>query len=275
VRVLGDVMKKRLLASVALCALGAVTPAMAADQPVKAPVYTAPVAAVYNWTGCYAGGNIGYSWGRARGDFNASGLGVLGLPTSNSISLNPNGLIGGAQFGCNWQVDNKWVLGLEADFQGSAERHSSSDSDPFDFEGVNAAIVTGTVNQNIESKILWFGTLRGRAGVLVTPTILVYGTGGLAYGKASVFDTITVTRSLLSSATTSIGDSKTKFGWTLGAGVEGAFPNSTDWTWKVEYLYVDLGSFSGAGTDPVVGSFSWNTRVTDNIVRVGFNYRFH
>jgi outer membrane immunogenic protein len=273
-------MKKQLLASVALCALGAVTPAMAADLPIKAPIYKAPVAAVYNWTGCYAGGNIGYSWGRARGDFNAPELGVLGLPTSNSISHNLDGLIGGAQIGCNRQVDNKWVLGLEADFQGSAEKHSSSNSDPFDFEGFFGGAefpttVTGTVNQNIESKILWFGTLRGRAGVLVTPTILLYGTGGLAYGKASVFDTITVTTSLPSSATTSIGDSKTKFGWTLGAGVEGAFPNSSDWTWKVEYLYVDLGSLSGSGTDPVVGLYNWSAKVTDNILRVGFNYRFH
>jgi outer membrane immunogenic protein len=267
-------MKKQLLASVALCALGAVTPAMAADLPVKAPIYKAPVAAVYNWTGCYAGGNIGYSWGRASGDFNAPGLGALGLPTSNSISHNLDGLIGGAQIGCNWQQDNKWVWGLEADFQGSAEKHSSSDSDPFDFEGVNGVPVTGTVNQNIESKILWFGTLRGRAGVLVTPTILLYGTGGLAYGKASVTDTITVTSSLPSSAT-SIGDSKTKFGWTLGAGVEGAFPNSSDWTWKVEYLYVDLGSLSGSGTDPVVGPYNWSAKITDNILRVGFNYRFH
>ena len=207
-------------------------------------------------------------------------MAAFGLPTSYSISHNLDGLIGGAQIGCNRQVDNTWVLGLEADFQGSAEKHNSSRSDPFDFEGFFGSsefptTVSGTVNQNIESKIFWFGTLRGRAGVLVTPTILLYGTGGLAYGKASVSDTITVTFSSLPSSTTSIGNSKTKFGWTLGAGIEGAFPNSTDWTWKVEYLYVDLGSLSGSGTDPVVGPYNWNAKVTDNILRVGFNYRFH
>ena len=98
---------------------------------------------------------------------------------------------------------------------------------------------------------------------------------GLAYGETSVSDTITVTTSFPSTAATSIGDLKTKFGWTLGAGIEGAFPNSSDWTWKLEYLYVDLGSLSGSSTDPVIGPFSWNAKVTDNIVRVGFNYRFH
>ena len=273
-------MKKQLLASVALCALGAVTPAIAADLPVKAPIYKAPVAAVYNWTGCYAGGNIGYSWGRSSGDFNAPDLAILGLPTSYSVSHNLNGLIGGAQIGCNRQFNNTWVLGLEADFQGSAEKQSSSRSDPFDFEGFFGSsefptTVTGTVNQTIESKILWFGTLRGRAGFLLTPTILLYGTGGLAYGKASVSDTITLATSSPSTAATIIGDSKVKIGWTVGAGIEGAFPNSNDWTWKVEYLYVDLGSFSGAGTDPVVGPYNWSARLTDNILRVGFNYRFH
>jgi outer membrane immunogenic protein len=67
--------------------------------------------------------------------------------------------------------------------------------------------------------------------------------------------------------------SKTKSGWTLGGGVEGAFAGN--WTWKVEYLYVDLGSESGSVPDNFGGTFSWNTRFTDNIVRVGLNYQFH
>jgi outer membrane immunogenic protein len=131
----------------------------------------------------------------------------------------------------------------------------------------------------VEAKILWFGTVRGRAGVLVTPTILMYGTGGLAYGKVSVSSTITGTglpaQPFGTTATTSVGDSETKFGWTLGAGVEGAFPNSSNWTWKLEYLYIDLGSLSGAGTDAIIGPYSWSAKITDNIVRVGVNYKFY
>jgi outer membrane immunogenic protein len=121
-------MKKQLLLGVAFGALAVVNPAMAADLPVKAPIYKAAPAPVYNWTGCYAGGNVGYSWGRSSGDIN---IPVLSSPslgssfaTSYSISADPQGVIGGVQIGCNRQVDNKWVLGIEADFQGSAQRAS-------------------------------------------------------------------------------------------------------------------------------------------------------
>jgi outer membrane immunogenic protein len=263
-------MKKQLLMGAAIGALAAVNPALAADLPVKAPVRV-PVVAAYNWTGCYVGGNIGYSWGRARGDINTPELG-LGLPTSFPISLDPDGVIGGGQIGCNRQFDNRWVLGLEADFQGSAEKHSNNFSDPFIIgEG------TGVINQTLEAKIQWFGTVRGRAGFLITPTILLYGTGGLAYGKTSVTDNITITTTGNPNGptfgATSLSASKTRVGWALGAGVEGALFNWNNWTWKVEYLYIDLGSLSGSGVDPIVGAYSWNAKLTDNVVRFGLNYR--
>ena len=267
-------MKKQLLLSVAIGALAAINPAFAADMPVKAPVYKAPVAAAYNWTGCYLGGNVGYSWGRTKGDYNYPDLAPdpFGVTSAFSVSHHLNGVIGGGQIGCNWQTDRQWVLGLEADFQGSGERDSNGFSDPFsDGEGFAA--------HSIESKIEWFGTVRARAGYLITPTLLLYGTGGLAYGKVSIFDTVTMAsdpgRFIQSNGSTAIGDSKINVGWTLGAGIEGALLNWQNWTWKVEYLYLDLGSLSGAGIDPLVGTFSWNAKFTDNIVRVGLNYKFH
>jgi opacity protein-like surface antigen len=71
-------------------------------------------------------------------------------------------------------------------------------------------------------------------------------------------------------------NSTTKTGWTAGAGIEGAIPSTRDWTWKIEYLYVDLGTVSGNGSDTFdfVGPFTWSTKFTDNIVRGGINYRF-
>src|ERR1019366_10302143 len=56
-----NVMKKFLLGTVALVALGATAPAIAADlgaRPAytKAPAYMAPI---YNWTGFYIGGHVG------------------------------------------------------------------------------------------------------------------------------------------------------------------------------------------------------------------------
>ena len=223
--------------------------------------------AAYNWTGCYVGGNIGYSWGRARGDLNSDTLGANGLPDPFAVSLNPDGVIGGGQIGCNQQFDQRWVLGLEADFQGSAERATRNFSDPFVIgEG-------GVVNQTIEAKIQWFGTARARAGFLITPTLMLYGTGGLAYGKTSVSDNISVSPNTGTGGAGAISISKTRVGWTAGAGVEGVLFDWKNWTWKLEYLYIDLGSESGSGVDPLGGNYTWNARFTDNILRVGLNYK--
>jgi outer membrane immunogenic protein len=268
-------MKRLFLTSVAISGLVAVNPALAADMPVKA--VRAPVVAAYNWTGCYVGGNVGYSWGRVRGDVSTPDLVPL-LPGSFPISQNLNGVIGGGQLGCNRQFDNQWVLGLETDFQGSAEKHTNNFSDPF-------AIVigeggSGVVSQSIEAKIEWFGTVRARAGYLISPTVMLYGTGGLAYGRVKATDNFSSVVTIdfgsgpvTASASGSIGDSKTRVGWTVGAGVEGALFDIKNWTWKAEYLYVDLGSTSGSGVVPILGSYSWNARFTDNILRVGLNYR--
>jgi outer membrane immunogenic protein len=114
--------------------------------------------------------------------------------------------------------------------------------------------------------------VRGRVGLLINPTTLLYGTGGLAYGRISASGTFF---NSFTSGTASFGDSTTQVGWTLGAGVEGAIPNASNWTWKLEYLYIDFGTLSGNGFNSQGEAYSWSTRVTDNILRVGLNYRFH
>jgi outer membrane immunogenic protein len=264
-------MKKKLLLGVALGALLVGTPAMAADMPVKAP--KAPVVIPYSWTGFYVGGNVGYSWGRAETDFAATSLAVFGL-SGFSQEQHLNGVIGGGQIGYNWQANNQWVLGVEADFQGSGE-NASDPRAPLSFNiDLNETIITFTANQALETKIKWFGTVRGRVGYLVTPTVLLYGTGGLSYGRIEVNSIQSLSAGPLGTISSVVENSKTKFGWTAGAGVEGAIPNTRDWTWKVEYLYIDFGHFGASGTDTVLGTYSWNTHVTDHIARVGVNYRF-
>ena len=219
----------------------------------------------YSFTCCYVGLNAGYSWGRASVDGNATGLASLGLPTAFSTTLNPDGFIGGGQVGCNWQNSNA-VWGLETDFQGSAQKDSRISSAPFNInEGPS-----GNVTQNIEARLRWFGTVRARAGVLVVPTVLLYGTGGLAYGNVKLTDTISVTNV----GSTTFSTSSTRAGWTVGFGVEGVIPNAPAWTWKVEYLYIDLGSINGSAPDPLGGVVGWSARMTDNIVRAGINWKF-
>src|SRR5262245_3457196 len=183
---------KKLIILAAGFSVTAAASVFAADMPVKAPV--APAAIPYSWTGFYVGANVGYSWGRAETDFVLPNLAAFGLRTF-SQGQHLNGVIGGAQIGYNWQANNQWVFGVEADFQGSAEK----DSDPHaaSFSAVIGDFrTTLSANETFEAKIKWFGTARGRFGYLVTPTVLLYGTGGLAYGRIETNSAESVTATI-------------------------------------------------------------------------------
>jgi outer membrane immunogenic protein len=116
--------------------------------------------------------------------------------------------------------------------------------------------------------------VRARAGILVTPRVLLYATGGLAYGEVNSSETI---------GGSSFSASDTRVGYTVGGGIEGAIGGN--WTAKLEYLYVDLGRTSGsfATATPALGAgvvpngtltSSYNSHITDNVLRVGVNYNF-
>ena len=184
-------MKKLLLTATALIGFAAINAASAADLALKAP----PPAPVYSWTGFYIGANVGYSWGKAKSVLLRPQLwcfqGRHAVPSSfNPLSQKLDGVIGGGQVGYNWQVDPSWVLGLEADIQGSGERGSAGFSDPYGV-GIDCDIVCSNVGGTMKVAIDWFGTVRGRVGFLVTPTTLLYGTGGLAFGGINASGTIT------------------------------------------------------------------------------------
>jgi outer membrane immunogenic protein len=250
-------MKKRLLMSVAVGALVAAAPAMA--QP-PTPV---PAVPIYNWTGFYGGLNVGWSWGNGAVTYTDPLFKPFGLPVS-SIS-GPSfldGAIGGFQGGYNWQVNTTWVAGLEADFQWTGEVANGSFFFPVDGEG-------RTLNASLGSQILWFGTVRGRVGWLYTPDILVYATGGLAYGKVDVSGSFATHNP---NGGWSFNQSTINTGWTVGGGVEGNVQHLPNVTWKVEYLYVDLGSISGGGVDSFGFPYSFGAKFTDNIFRVGLNW---
>jgi outer membrane immunogenic protein len=264
-------MKQFLVAAAAVASMFG-SAAMAADLPVKAAPM--PMAAVYNWTGFYIGGNIGYSWGRSN-DLSTFTNGAGTVLFSNSSSINLDGVVGGGQVGYNWQVTN-WVWGLEADIQGTDEKGSrnftcatSVCTPPF---GVIAVFPGPAVPVTpMDQKIEWFGTFRGRAGFLATPTVLLYGTGGLAYGDVRTAETI-------GAGAFAFTNTETRFGWTVGAGVEGAIGGN--WTAKLEYLYVDLGRTTGTFQTTIgalgggVLSSNYSSHITDNVLRAGVNYRF-
>jgi len=227
--------------------------ASAADMSVKAPVYRPPVVMpLYNWTGFYAGLNLGGSWGSQDNSLTTlSGVSLL----SNSDHL--NGLIGGGQIGFNYQV-NQWVFGLEADFQGSAQKTDGN----FSIPAVGALPSTSIAYTN---KLDWFGTVRGRIGYAIDRW-LPYVTGGWAYGHGQFSGTTTAG----STATSFSANPDYTAGWTVGAGVEWAFVNN--WSAKIEYLYIDFGN---GPTVPVSATQNIvSGKMTDNIVRAGVNYKF-
>ena len=241
-------MKKIVVAAVAM--VGSAVGAQAADLPVKAPVYKAPVAQVYDWTGFYVGANAGLGFGRS-----STHVYSPAAYSFETTRLGDVGALGGVQAGYNWQFQsllgfNNVVLGVEADIQGSGLDDKYS-----------CGYQCGLAGFGYQQKLDWFGTVRGRIG-LATGPVLSYFTGGLVYGDVKT--SITNFNTPADSATFS----NTRTGWTIGSGVEASLGGN--WTAKAEYLYLNLGDQSGI--NPVTGS-TYSSDIRAHIFRAGVNYR--
>jgi outer membrane immunogenic protein len=182
------------------------------------------------------------------------------------MSPDPGGVVGGIQAGYNYQM-GCFVVGIEADFSGSGMSGSQSISPiPMNIGGPASGILSTHENIN------WYGTLRPRLGYTVTPTVLIYATGGLAYGDVSYSGNLNFGPGIIQYPASL---STTKVGWALGGGVEYAI--SKCWTVKAEYLYMDLGSESAIAGPTVYNppwgeAYRWET--TANIFQIGVNYKF-
>ncbi len=220
----------------AALATGAMS-AQAADMPARPPAfYKAEPAQAYDWTGFYLGINGGYAWGRSSWSDPVAG--------TDSGSFNTSGGTLGGQLGYNWQT-GPVVLGVETDMNWINTRGSSGG-------GVCAADGGGSC----QTQQSWLGTTRARVGYAFDRW-LPYITGGVAYGDIR--------------ATQPTGtSSSTRAGWTAGAGVE--YGINRNWSAKLEYLHVDLGtaSFMGAAS----GTTTLSVPITDDLARVGLNYRW-
>jgi outer membrane immunogenic protein len=271
--------------------------AAAQKTAINAPV------AVVSWTGFYGGINGGYGWDRTSGSVDSAadpatviflGGGSWFTPDQFASAFRQSGGIIGAQAGYNWQFSDRWVGGVEIDIQ-YAHVHGSSSNVLF----LNPAFF-GTdfpFTSNTERTLEWFGTLRGRLGYLATPSLLIYGTGGMAFGKTTSNGSVAITAATNSSigigaggsslscsnATTAMpcyigSGSRTSVGWAAGAGFEYKF--SSNMTAKVECLHVDLGGQTinlvspPPSTPGVAIQYGLNREGVD-IVRVGLNYGFH
>jgi outer membrane immunogenic protein len=242
-------MKKVLLVTASLIALGAAAPAVAADLAAR-PYTKAPpmVAAVYDWSGFYIGANGG--WGTSRNCWTNTAVGgVPFAPASEGCHDADGGTIGG-QVGYRWQAGN-WVFGLEA--QGNWA----------DFNGSNVSLLAAPgVNH---TKIDAFGLFTGQVGYAAN-NVLFYVKGGAAVTNnryEGQFAGIVIDRA-----------EETRWGGSVGAGVEYAF--APNWSFGVEYNHLFMGTdnhnFRGV-------AFVGNSRNDDikqdaDIVTARINYRF-
>ncbi|MGD0400823.1 MAG: outer membrane protein [Syntrophobacteraceae bacterium] len=225
-----------------------------------------PATDTYNWTGFYGGLNAGLVANDSSYTAGPAGLLAKELPpeelpfVTHSGNLNNCSATFGGQVGYNYQC-GCFVYGLETDFNYNGS--STSVTGPtFLFPGG-----TYTGNQQID----YFGTLRARLGYTPANRLLLYVTGGLAYGDVSSSTTSYTPVGLFYGSSSGM-----QAGWTAGFGTEYAITNC--WSIKLEYLYIDLGSTSytsGFPDIPGVGAvYSTNVDTAQHIMRVGFNFKF-
>jgi outer membrane immunogenic protein len=225
-------------------------PALAAD--LGRPVYKAPVIAAvptFNWSGCYIGVSGGGAWGQSR-HINRAG----GVDTNITNDYDLRGGLVGPTVGCNFQT-GAFVFGVEGDWSWTSKEGSAFDIPPF-----NVAFESQTREH-------WLATARGRVG-WAWDRWMIYVTGGAAFADIEA-RVIPPAPPLVT-----ISESRTRVGWTVGAGWEWAF--SQNWSAKLEYLYVDFGNEAYFQVPPAgFVNRAGGVPVTDHIIRAGINYRFN
>jgi outer membrane immunogenic protein len=282
-------MTKRWMVGAAAMALAAATGgvAHAADLSTRnygrAPVFVSPP---FTWTGFYIGANAGGAWATGNTTIHPfypaadsySGSYYAGyLP--GSLNTGASGFIGGGQAGFNFQ-DGGAVFGIETDFDGtSLSRSRGWTGNSF---GAASPLFPPTdyFTANATARLNWLGTTRARIGFVATPDnrLMVYGTGGVAYGSGSVHGTIYDFDNLVGWYGAS---SSTRVGWTIGAGAEYAITNNV--TLKGEYLYYNLGA-ANTIISPLTGFVGYpfvtgtsaiaKTIFEGSILRAGVNVKF-
>ncbi|WP_441280480.1 outer membrane protein [Tardiphaga sp. 862_B3_N1_1] len=269
---------KKFLTGLAFATVGAVSSASAADLAARPYTKAPALAPVYNWTGFYAGLNAGGAWSDTNLGTTTlfpvasyfADTSVAAIAASGNQNVNRTGFTGGVTGGYNWQISNA-VVGVEADFNYFGASGSTSTTTVYP----GFAPTTFTINSSVSTD--WLATVRGRVGFLVTPSLLLYGTGGLAISEVRAGYTFTDT---FAAATESGAISSTRYGWTAGVGGEYALMNG--WSFKAEYLYVDLGRASTVSNNLAIAgpfafplqTFTHTVDLTSNIGRVGINYKF-
>jgi outer membrane immunogenic protein len=241
---------RRVILAAAVAALSIVATTVSAQDILRSMYSPVPVA---TWTGFYVGGNFGYAWAAADALARAT--------TTGSTSYDMKGPSAGAELGLNTQMGN-WLVGVESDVQWSWQKANGGNTAAL-FTSAGGPVPPGIAEAD---KVTWYGTTRARLGVVSGP-LLIFGTGGIAYGQFK-FD------SNLADTSTSKPTS-TRIGWAVGGGVEGML--SRNWSFKAEYLHLDFGGFDDnylVTVGGVTSTATLHTRLQNEVLRVGVNYFF-
>jgi outer membrane immunogenic protein len=193
------------------------------------------------------GANAGYGIGR-----DATTQSFAGVP-SDLFAITPVGWLGGVQLGYNFQAANNWVLGVEGDWQWTGQKDVGLIRD--------FPITPGFTNQNIQQKLPWFATIRGRVGYAAGP-VLYYATAGVA------FTDLQSSYSESQPASYSAAFDNHRTGFAAGGGIEAALGGN--WTAKAEYLYLDFGNVTILEAPVSLASISGDMH--DHVFRLGVNY---
>jgi len=225
-------MEKILLGVAGSIVLGAAAPALAADLPARIAT-KAPIAVpspVYDWSGFYIGLNGG--GGSARSCWDLTNVqGVSSTPEPEGCHNATGGTVGG-QIGYRWQATN-WVFGVEA--QGNWADFKGSRTDDVEIVQVGAS----TQAAGDRSKVDAFGLFTGQVGYTFN-NVLLYAKGGAAVAGDKYSNFFTVTNPLGSAGQDFASASVTRWGGTVGAGVEFGF--APRWSVAVEYDHLFMGS---------------------------------
>ncbi|GHE74939.1 membrane protein [Camelimonas fluminis] len=242
-------------------------------------VYAQPIAAApNNWTGFYLGANLGGLWGHNTGG-DVSGYSLdssfYNFSASALRDSSKTDFTFGGTAGYNYQIGDSVVAGVEVDYNWSNADSNSA----FTFnQPVWNGIATYRVDAHSRSKMNGYGSLRARLGYLVTPSFMVYATGGAALGNVKssggATETLTAFGYDMDLGSRFGSKSKTLYGWTAGGGGEYAF--NRNWSVKAEYLYTDLGKHEYVfyAENPGVYQFGASQKHQFSVARVGLNYRF-
>jgi outer membrane immunogenic protein len=255
-------MKKVLLGTLALVALGMAAPASAADLAAH-PYTRSPVpmiAAVYDWSGFYSGVNGGYGSSRKCWDL-VNNNGIIRNPAVAEGCHDATGGTFGGQIGYRWQA-SAWVFGLEA--QGNWA----------DFKGSNTnLLVLPNGPMTDRSRVGAFGLFTGQIGY-AWDSALLYVKGGAAvtgdkYTTINIANGLTIDRA-----------DETRWGGAIGAGIEFGF--APNWSVGVEYDHLFMGTRNvnttaiNANFGSTAGAFSTTDRIRQDVdlATVRVNYRW-